>query len=346
MRFTRWENLLASLERPLVFFDTETTSPNPKHAKVVEFAVAAYGPASLLDGSEPDAATLAARERSLIPGLLFAATWRATPGTDPRTDRGLARAARIHGITADMLVNSKGQPLPGVLLPYQLKTEVDACLSAGYPCGFNSVEYDDVVLHGEGRCQPHVVNPLRTRVDVLRVYRGVTGRTPRAEVSGIRRVEDPSDMPQPVVLDEGTTELHRDTLSAGSRVVLGVRHEGAHGGLSDSMRSAEVLAGLMELWPKTCPGSIDGLELLTLDPGPPWCGWDRMLKLELGEWVFMKGEHRGLALAEVDRGYLGWMCGRGRGKKPDFEAGTVREIERHLAGQGPSPRYLGADVAQ
>lgn len=345
MRFTRWENLLAFLERPLVFFDTETTSPNPKHAKVVEFAVAAYGPASLLDGSEPDAATLAARERSLVPGLLFAASWRATPGTDPRTDRGLARAARVHGITADMLVNPKGQPLPGVLLPFQLKAEVDACLSAGYPCGFNSVEYDDAVLHGVERCRPNALNPLRTRVDVLRVYRGVTGRAPKPDTLTEGETTYGSGA-LPAALAEGTTELHRDTLSACSRVVLGARHEGAHGALADSMRSAEVLAGLMELWPRTCPGSIDGLELLTLDPGPPWCGWDRMLKLELGEWVFMKGEHRGLALAEVDRGYLGWMCGRGRGKKPDFEAGTVREIERHLAGHGPSPRYLGADVAQ
>ena len=340
MRFPRWENLLASLERPLVFFDTETTSPNPKHAKVVEFAVAAYGPASLLDGSEPDAATLAARERSLVPGLLFAASWRATPGTDPRTDRGLARASRIHGITADMLVDARGAPRPDVLLPHQLRAEVDACLSAGYPCGFNSVEYDDVVLRG-------CIAPFNigTRVDVLRVYRGIAGRAPRPDLlaAGESRY---GDEPLPAALVEGTTELHRDTLSACSRVVLGARHEGAHGALADSMRSAEVLAGIMELWPRTCPGSIDGLELLTLDPGPPWCGWDRMLKLELGEWVFQKGEHRGLALAEVDRGYLGWMVGRGRGKKPDFEAGTVREIERHLAGQGPSPRYLAPDAAQ
>lgn len=339
MRFTRWENLLASLERPLVFFDTETTSPNPKFAKVVEFAVTAYGPASLLDPDEPtDAATLAARERSLVPGLLFAASWRATPGTDPRTDRGLARASRVHGITADMLVNPKGQPLPGVLLPYQLRTEVDACLSAGYPCGFNSVEYDDVVLYaGLGAKFP------TTTIDVLRVYRGVTGRAPQPETAANHDADDDG---VPAALMEGTTELHRDTLSACSRVVLGARHEGAHGGLADCMRSAEVLAGIMELWPRTCPGSIDGLELLTLDPGPPWCGWDRMLKLELGEWVFTHGKHRGLALAEVDRGYLGWMVGRGRGEKPDFDPGTVREITRFLDGQGPSPRYLAADAPQ
>ena len=341
MCFTRWENLLASLERPLVFYDTETTSPNPRHAKVVEFAVAAYGPASLLDGSEPDAVTRAARERSLVPGLLFAASWRATPGTDPRTDRGLARAARVHGITADMLVDERGAPGPGVLLPHQLRAEVDACLSAGYPCGFNSVEYDDVVLYaGLGAKFP------TTTIDVLRVYRGVTGRTPLFEHDSILGDCVLSGFPLPVACSEGTSELHRDTLTACSRVVLGVRHEGAHGALADVMRSAEVLAGLMELWPRTCPGSVDGLELLTLDPGPPWCGWDRMLKLELGEWIFQKGEHRGLALAEVDRGYLGWMLGRGRGKKPEFEAGTVREIERHLAGQGPSPRYLAPDAAQ
>lgn len=335
MRFTRWERLLEGLERPLVFYDTEATSPNPKRARVVEFAAVAYGPASLLEpGAEPDDCTRGALACSLVPGLLFATSWR-VGHPDLRTDRSLLRSEHVHGIKASDLVDERGLPLPDVLTPGSHLADARSILGDGYVCGYNSAEYDDPVLH-EGRVPP----PLATRVDVLRVYRAVTGRAPSPEHNYASFVGDHSR--SPAALAERTTELHRDTLSAVSRVVLGARHEGAHGALADAMRTAEVLAALMELWPETCPGTLDGLELLTLDPGPPWCGWDRMLKFELGEWVFQKGEHRGLALGEVDRGYLNWMVGRGRGRKPDFEAGTVREVTRHLDGLGPSPRYAGA----
>lgn len=345
MRFSRWERLLEGLEQPLVFYDTEATSPNPKHARVVEFGVAMYGPASMLEaGAEPDDATREALVRSLVPGLLYAARWRVAPSLRDLDLGSCARAERVHGIKLDGDLYASRTPgdvrlAPGVLAPEGLHDEAASCLGAGIVCGFNSAEYDDAVLWAG---KPPVA--FRTRVDVLRVYRGVTGREPRPErLTGGFTTPDGCKLLTPgcCAIEFGTTtENHRDTLSAMSVALLGLRHDEAHGALPDAMRSAEALAATMELWPETCPGTLDGLELLTARPGAPWCGWDRMLKLELGEWVFMKGEHRGLSLEQVDRGYLQWMAGRGRGRKPDFDPGTVAEIERHLQGLGPSPRYL------
>ena len=95
---------------------------------------------------------------------------------------------------------------------------------------------------------------------------------------------------------------------------------------------AEILAALMELWPTTCPNTLAGLMALTRHPDgdtPPnlrkWDGWDRMLKREDGEWVFMRGKWRGCALDEADRGYLQWMVSKG-----DFSDDTKAVIRAHL----------------
>ncbi len=326
MRFARWQALLDSLDAPLVFWDLETTHMQPALAVPIEFGCAVYGPRSLLaDDHEDDEQTTAARESALAPGLLFASSLRVNPGPDVLASGAFRRASKIHGITAADLANR-----PETLA--DLQDTAAGYLALGVPCGFNAVEYDDRVMwqHGpmwtlfEDRAQP-------TQIDVLRIVRAVLSINPHPQV-------DSADIPAgtylPACFEFGTTEHHKETLSALSVCLLGIAHTGAHGALSDSLRSADILAALMELWPETCPGDLAGLQAFTRHPDGDkapalrlWDGWDRMLKREspADPWVFRGGKHRGCELGEVDRGYLQWMVSKG-----DFSPDTKALIRDHL----------------
>ena len=310
MRFTRWEAFLESLEAPLVFYDLETTHMQPERAHIVEFGAAMYGPSDMLpEGAEPPIDT-----RSLIPGLLYTYEQRVNPGGDVLALGAFRRASKIHHITAADLRDL-------AFTANDLQDTAAAVLGSGTVCGFNSAEYDDAVMWPG--CPDHV---MRTRVDVLRVVRAVFATNPIPEITTI-----PLEMP--ACFDHMTTEHHKETLSALSVCLLGLSHKDAHGALPDCLRSAEILAALMELWPTTCPNTLAGLMALTRHPDgdtPPnlrkWDGWDRMLKREDGEWVFMRGKWRGCALDEARRGYLQWMLTY----KAGFRDDTKAVIRAHL----------------
>ena len=311
MRFSRWEAFLDSLEAPLVFWDLETTHMQPERAHIVEFGAAMYGPSDMLpEGSEPPTDT-----RSLIPGLLYTFEQRVNPGGEVLCSPAFHRASKIHHITAADLRDL-------AFTANDLQDTAAAVLGSGTVCGFNSAEYDDAVMWPG--CPDHV---MRTQVDVLRVVRAVFAANPIPEIEDGRPVGEGI----PTCLTLGT-EVTKETLSALSVCLLGLSHKDAHGALPDCLRSAEILAALMELWPTTCPNTLAGLMALTRHPDgdtPPnlrkWDGWDRMLKREDGEWVFMRGKWRGCALDEADRGYLQWMVSKG-----DFSDDTKAVIRAHL----------------
>ena len=311
MRFSRWEAFLDSLEAPLVFYDLETTHMQPERAHIVEFGAAMYGPSDMLpEGSEPPTDT-----RSLIPGLLYTFEQRVNPGGEVLCSPAFHRASKIHHITAADLRDL-------AFTANDLQDTAAAVLGSGTVCGFNSAEYDDAVMWPG--CPDHV---MRTQVDVLRVVRAVFAANPIPEIEDGRPVGEGI----PTCLTLGT-EVTKETLSALSVCLLGLSHKDAHGALPDCLRSAEILAALMELWPTTCPNTLAGLMALTRHPDgdtPPnlrkWDGWDRMLKREDGEWVFMRGKWRGCALDEADRGYLQWMVSKG-----DFSDDTKAVIRAHL----------------
>ncbi len=313
MRFTRWEAFLESLEAPLVFYDLETTHMQPERAHIVEFGAAMYGPSDMLpEGAEPPIDT-----RSLIPGLLYTFEQRVNPGGDVLALGAFRRASKIHHITAADLRDL-------AFTANDLQDTAAAVLGSGTVCGFNSAEYDDAVMWPD--CPDHV---MRTRVDVLRVVRAVFAANPVPEFVGY---QTPTEGAIPTCLTLGT-EVTKETLSALSVCLLGLSHKDAHGALPDCLRSAEILAALMELWPTTCPNTLAGLMALTRHPDgdtPPnlrkWDGWDRMLKREDGEWVFMRGKWRGCALDEARRGYLQWMLT----DKAGFGADTKAVIRAHL----------------
>ena len=312
MRFTRWEAFLESLEAPLVFYDLETTHMQPERAHIVEFGAAMYGPSDMLpEGAEPPIDT-----RSLIPGLLYTFEQRVNPGGDVLALGAFRRASKIHHITAADLRDL-------AFTANDLQDTAAAVLGSGTVCGFNSAEYDDAVMWPG--CPDHV---MRTQVDVLRVVRAVFAANPIPEIEDGRPVGEGI----PTCLTLGT-EVTKETLSALSVCLLGLSHKDAHGALPDCLRSAEILAALMELWPTTCPNTLAGLMALTRHPDgdtPPnlrkWDGWDRMLKREDGEWVFMRGEWRGCALDEARRGYLQWMLT----DKAGFREDTKAVIRAHL----------------
>ena len=311
MRFSRWEAFLDSLEAPLVFWDLETTHMQPERAHIVEFGAAMYGPPDMLpEGSEPPI-----DPRSLIPGLLYTYEQRVNPGGEVLCSPAFHRASKIHHITAADLRDL-------AFTANDLQDTAAAVLGSGTVCGFNSAEYDDAVMWPG--CPDHA---MRTRIDVLRVVRAVFAANPIPEIEDGRPVGEGI----PTCLTLGT-EVTKETLSALSVCLLGLSHKDAHGALPDCLRSAEILAALMELWPTTCPNTLAGLMALTRHPDgdtPPnlrkWDGWDRMLKREGGEWVFMRGKWRGCALAEADRGYLQWMVSKG-----DFSDDTKAVIRAHL----------------
>ena len=326
MRFTRWDAFLESLAEPVVFYDLETDHPQPEMAHIVEFGAAIYGPASLLpEGAEP-----VSEPRSLIPGLLYTYEQRVNPGPEVLKSSAFQRASKIHHITAADLEAV-------AFTPADLQDEATQLLGAGTVCGFNSAEYDDRVMwcHGpshtlfEDRAHP-------TSVDVLRVVRAVFAANPIPEIDPHAAIMDSLDgtsrLPNAVML--GTAEHSKETLSALSVCLLGLSHKDAHGALPDCLRTAEILAALMELWPVTCPNTLAGLQALTRHPDGDvapnlrkWDGWDRMLYREdpCEEWVFKRGKHRGCALGEVDRGYLQWMISKG-----DFHPDTKALIRAHL----------------
>jgi DNA polymerase III epsilon subunit-like protein len=314
MRFTRWEAFLESLEAPLVFYDLETTHMQPERAHIVEFGAAMYGPSDMLpEGAEPPIDT-----RSLIPGLLYTFEQRVNPGGDVLALGAFRRASKIHHITAADLRDL-------AFTANDLQDTAAAVLGSGTVCGFNSAEYDDAVMWPG--CPDHV---MRTRVDVLRVVRAVFAANPIPEVEA--GTFDPIAFP-PGAFTRCGIGIYKETLSALSMCLLGAAHIDAHGALPDCLRSAEILAALMELWPTTCPNTLAGLMALTRHPDgdtPPnlrkWDGWDRMLKREDGEWVFMRGKWRGCALDEARRGYLQWMLT----DKAGFGADTKAVIRAHL----------------
>lgn len=333
MRFARWEAFIAGLEDPLIFYDLETTHMQPDLAVPIEFGVAVYGPRSLLpDDAEDDEETAAARKAALVPGLLYASAMRVNPGPKVLQSGAFQRASKIHGITAESLAS-----IPATVS--DLQDTAASVLAGGIVCGFNSAEYDDAVLWPG--CPNHA---LRTKIDVLRVVRAVlsTNPTPEVEADTFERgnAEDcpvfgKSRLPfLPGALDLGSTEYFKETLGALSIALLGIHHMNAHGALPDCLRSADVLAALMELWPTTCPDTLAGLQALTRHPDgdtPPalrlWDGWDRFFKRDTpqDEWIFRAGKHRGCALNEADRGYLQWMISKG-----DFSEDTKAIVRTHL----------------
>jgi DNA polymerase III epsilon subunit-like protein len=321
MRFARWEALLAGLEDPLIFYDLETTHMQPDLAVPIEFGIAVYGPPSLLpEGTEDDEETATARKAALAPGLLYASSMRVNPGPKVLASGAFQRASKIHGITAADLIDAT----PNV---NDLQDTAASVLAGGTVCGFNSAEYDDAVLWPG--CPNHA---LRTRIDVLRVVRAVLAVSPTPEVEG--QDNDPANPSAVLPCFEIGTEHFRETLSALSVCLLGVSHKDAHGALPDCLRTADILAALMELWPITCPGTLAGLQALTRHPDgdkPPalrlWDGWDRFFKRDTpeDEWIFRVGKHRGSALGEADRGYLQWMISKG-----DFGEDTKAIVRAHL----------------
>lgn len=311
MRFARWEAFLETLEAPLVFWDLETTHMQPERAHIVEFGAAMYGPPDMLpEGAEPPIDT-----RSLIPGLLYTFEQRVNPGGEVLCSPAFHRASKIHHITAADLRDL-------AFTANDLQDTAAAVLGSGTVCGFNSAEYDDAVMWPG--CPDHA---MRTQVDVLRVVRAVFAANP------IPEAKEP--LLQIPAYTQGTTEHHKETLSALSVCLLGRSHKDAHGALPDCLRSAEILAALMELWPTTCPNTLAGLMALTRHPDgdtPPnlrkWDSWSQMLRRDedSGEWIFNRGEWRGCALSEARRGYLQWMLT----DKAGFREDTKAVIRAHL----------------
>ena len=327
MRFSRWEAFLDSLEAPLVFWDLETTHMQPERAHIVEFGAAMYGPSDMLpEGAEPPIDT-----RSLIPGLLYTFEQRVNPGGEVLCSPAFHRASKIHHITAADLRDL-------AFTANDLQDTAAAVLGSGTVCGFNAVEYDDVVMWPG--CSNHV---MRTRVDVLRVVRAVFAANPIPECAAAwPSFAGEAEAQQAPWIHEGIptcitlgTEVTKETLSALSVCLLGLSHKDAHGALPDCLRSAEILAALMELWPTTCPNTLAGLMALTRHPDgdtPPnlrkWDSWSQMLRRDedSGEWIFNRGEWRGCALSEARRGYLQWMLT----DKAGFREDTKAVIRAHL----------------
>lgn len=327
MRFTRWEAFLESLEAPLVFYDLETTHMQPERAHIVEFGAAMYGPSDMLpEGAEPPIDT-----RSLIPGLLYTFEQRVNPGGEVLCSPAFHRASKIHHITAADLRDL-------AFTANDLQDTAAAVLGSGTVCGFYSAEYDDAVMWPG--CPDHA---MRTRIDVLRVVRAVFAAAPEPEAKpdSFENYSSTSREPfnrlafLPGACDHGTTAYYKETLGALSMCLLGAEHKDAHGALPDCLRTAEILAALMELWPITCPNTLEGLQALTRHPDgdtPPnlrkWDSWSQMLRRDedSGEWIFNRGEWRGCALSEARRGYLQWMLT----DKAGFREDTKAVIRAHL----------------
>lgn len=315
MQFTRWQQLLGSLDYPLVFTDLETTSASIDRAQVLEVGCAFYVPDHL---SADDSSTIidpAIVAATRAPGLTSLHRCRCNPGKDVLASSEFRRAEQIHRLSAELL---KGHPT----FAHQAK-HVAGWLDSGYVIGFNSEHYDMPLLVRRLTNAGYALDPVsRVSIDVWRVLAHIVeGKLPAHGTGG---ESNPGMWPLVSRASEGLAAF-KQNLGTVHEALLGVppdkQHQ--HGALYDDVLTANVLAAAMELWPEHVPATIEGLQHMSTVPPRNWPDWDHFLHFdeETKEWCFTRGEHRGLALQEAPGGYLSWIL-----KKGTFERGTLRVV--------------------
>jgi DNA polymerase-3 subunit epsilon len=132
----------------------------------------------------------------------------------------------------------------------------------------------------------------------LRMLYGELSRTGRKLVLEGRAIIDPMEI------------FHRQEprdLAAAVRTYLGRDHKGGHSAAADVLATIEVLNAMVARYPEL-PRSIAGLHQHFVDADR--IDSDGFFRRVEGEVRFLKGKHRGSALAAVatnDPGYLEWM---------------------------------------
>jgi DNA polymerase III epsilon subunit-like protein len=316
MQFTRWQQLLDSLDYPLVFTDLETTSANIERAQILEVGCVFYGPPRLIDRNEAIVTMPQKLER--VPGLADMKRCRCNPGKGVLASSEFKRSEQIHHLSAAIL---KGHPTFAAQAEQIVKW-----LDVGYVIGFNSEHYDMPLLVRRLMNAGYQLDPATgVSIDVWRIMAHIVELTaPPTGVEDPRQYGTPWDAPGVFIMSDGLAAF-KQNLSTCFEALLGMAPDkaAAHGSLYDNMMTAHVLAAAMELWPEHVPATIEGLQRMSNVPPRNWPDWEHFLHFEEStkEWTFTRGEHRGLALQEVPSGYLGWMM-----KKGTFDPATLRIV--------------------
>jgi len=231
------------LDRPLVFFDLETTGLDLKNDRIIELAFIKMTPQG----------DVLERVRRFNPGIPIP-----------------AEATAIHGITdADV-----ADELPFCRTARNLVGILEGCDLAG----FNIKRFDlHMLIHELRRCGVEFSLSGRRVLDMQTIFH---------------------------------REERRD-LSAAARYYLGREHEEAHSALGDIRTSAAVLAAQLGKYPHV-PRDLDGLHAYCEEFAPFRTEVDRWFTSADEGRRFLRGKHKGKALADVAReapDYLHWMLG-------------------------------------
>jgi DNA polymerase III epsilon subunit-like protein len=318
MQFTRWQQLLESLDYPLVFADLETTSSNVDRARIVEAGCVMYGPPRLVQKDMSMMNLALSAERA--PGMARMWRIRCNPGADVLQFPEYLRSVRIHRLDAKTLRGCSTFTKQAEHLMHQL--------DAGYVLGFNSEHYDMPVIVKHLEAEGYELDPAtRTSIDVWRILAHVAeAATP--PVTSLRVLDAIAGVPLVMYASEGLAAFKRN-LGTMHEALLGVPANKMlqHGSLYDCIMTANVLAAAMELWPELVPATIAELQRASKVAPRNWVDWEHFLHYdeETKEWLFTRGEHRGLALQEAPIGYLHWMI-----DKATFEPDTRQVVNYYL----------------
>lgn len=123
-------------------------------------------------------------------------------------------------------------------------------------------------------------------------------------------------------------------LAAALRHYCGVEHDGAHRGDADVDAMAQVLVA--QLASLDLPDDAASLAAWCLPPDAVdrggWFAWRD------GEAVITRGKHAGVALRDIDHGFLDWML-----RLPDLATSTRRVVTAALRGEFPTQPANSAD---
>jgi len=231
------------LDRPLVFFDLETTGLDLKNDRIIELAFIKVTPhGDVLE-----------RVRRFNPEIPIP-----------------AEATAVHGITdADV-----ADEVTFCRTARNLVDIFEGCDLAG----FNIKRFDlHMLIHELRRCGVEFSLAGRRILDMQTIFH---------------------------------REERRD-LTAAARYYLGREHEEAHTALGDIRTSAAVLSAQLDMYAHI-PRDLDGLHAYCEEFAPFRTEVDRWFTSPEQGRVFLRGKHKGHALAEVAReapDYLQWMLG-------------------------------------
>lgn len=131
--------------------------------------------------------------------------------------------------------------------------------------------------------------------------------------------------------------FHREEprdLTAAARFYLGSDFEDAHSALADIRASADVFWAQLGRYPHV-PHTIEGLHRYCDEVSPFRTEFDRWFRGEADGLVFMRGKHKGRALADVASeapDYLAWMLGA-----DDMDPDVLTAVREALAAMAPEP---------